>query len=121
MIAKHPTGGDNEPSGASGDDTNDEAPDRATRVGFFSTEEGMLDDQSKSPIFCMRKKDVRTVQRRFISFYHNWKDFLLKDLIVKRVAVGDTETTFQPMINEQSKALVPQGRQKVWERELPKR
>lgn len=100
MIAKQPTGDYNEPSGASGDDSNEEALNRISRIGFFSTEEGMLDDQSKSPIFCMRKKDVRTVQRQFISFYHNWKDFLLKDLIVKRVAVGDTETTFQPIINE---------------------
>jgi len=42
----------------------------------------------------MSRKDVRTVQRRFNIFYLNWKEFLLKDLIVKRVAIGETETTF---------------------------
>lgn len=45
----------------------------------------------------------------------------MKDLIVKRIAIGNTETTFRPAINEQSKNMLPENRQKVWERELPRK
>ena len=45
----------------------------------------------------------------------------MKDLVVKRVGLHDTEITFQPVINEQSKQLLPQNRPKIWERELPKK
>jgi hypothetical protein len=69
----------------------------------------------------MRKKDVRTVHRRFACFYANWKEFQLKDLVVKRVAIGDTETTFHPVINELSVGMLPQNRQKIWERDLPRK
>ena len=39
--------------------------DRAAKIGFF------VDEFE----FCMRAKDIRTVQRRFKLFYSNWKDF----------------------------------------------
>jgi hypothetical protein len=90
------------------EETDDDAPDRANRVGFYQEEEDIRGNgQYRSPIFCMRKKDVRTVHRRFACFYTNWKDFQLKDLVVKRIAIGDTEATFHPTINELSQAMLP--------------
>jgi hypothetical protein len=43
----------------------------------------------------------------------------MKDLVVKRVAMVESEATFHPKILERSRQLLPENRQKVWQRELP--
>lgn len=72
-------------------------------IGFFQDEGG----DEKGAVFCMRKKDVRAVKKRFQAFYSSWKEFQMKDLVVKRVAVSDSEMTFKPELCTKSKHMLP--------------
>lgn len=102
--------------------------DRAAKIGFF------IDEFE----FCMTMRDVRVVQRRFQLFAQNWKEFQMKDMVVKKSVIVDDGMTFKPEINQKSQRIIdeqtscsgvpfPDGgsqkaasRKKIWERDLPK-
>ena len=39
------------------------------------------------------------MQRRFKLFYQNWKEFQMKDMVVKKSVIVDDGITFKPVIN----------------------
>merc|ERR1719464_1852485 len=70
--------------------------DRAAKIGFF------IDEFE----FCMTMRDVRVVQRRFQLFAQNWKEFQMKDMVVKKSVIVDDGMTFKPEINQKSQRII---------------
>ena len=61
--------------------------DRCHKIGFFP---------NQSEEFCMTRKDVKKIQRRFKLFYKNWREFQKKDLVVKKSVMHNDGATFKP-------------------------